>query len=276
LSFVLRRQEGDCSGEIALPAGKSAAFSAKGPNMPAIAEMPKGTVTFLFTDIEGSTRLWEAHARAMQAAVARHDVLLRQAIETNEGYVFKTVGDAFCAAFPTAPQALFAALACQRALQSADWESTGPIKVRMALHTGVAEVRDNDYFGLPLNRVARLLSTGYGGQVLLSLATQQLVRDHLPQDTSLKDLGEGGLKDLVKAEHVYQVVAPDLPSHFPPLKSLDTQYVEQPLQRSARLPGDRCTRLLRQGGAHRAAPHEDERGRTAHSFPGCSWAIGQR
>ena len=162
----------------------------------------------------------------MQAAVARHDVLLRQAIETNGGYVFKTVGDAFYAAFPTAPQALFAALACQRALQSADWNATGPIQVRMALHTGVAEVRDNDYFGLPLNRVARLLSTGYGGQILISLATQQLVRDHLPQDTSLKDLGEGGLKDLVQAEHIYQVVAPDLPSQFPPLKLLDTHYIE--------------------------------------------------
>ena len=99
---------------------------------------------------------------------------------TNGGYVFKTVGDAFCAAFPTAPQALNTAITAQRALNAADWEATGPIKVRMALHTGVAEVRDNDYFGMPLNRVARLLSTGYGGQILLSLAAQQLVRDHLP------------------------------------------------------------------------------------------------
>jgi hypothetical protein len=96
----------------------------------------------------------------------------------------------------------------------------------MALHTGVAEVRDNDYFGLPLNRVARLLSTGYGGQVLLSLATQQLVRDHLPEGVALKDLGEGGLKDLVKSEHIYQIIAPDLPADFPPLKSVDTQYLE--------------------------------------------------
>ncbi len=188
--------------------------------------LPTGTVTFLFTDIEGSTRLWEQHPRAMQAAIARHDTLLREAIEQNGGYVFKTVGDAFCAAFPTAPQALDASLAAQRALNSADWEATGPIKALMALHTGGAEVRDNDYFGLPLNRVARLLSTGYGGQVLLSLATQQLVRDHMPSGTDLKDLGEGGLKDLVKSEHVYQIVAPDLPTDFPPLKSLDTRYIE--------------------------------------------------
>jgi WD40 repeat protein/class 3 adenylate cyclase len=191
-----------------------------------ITTMPTGTVTFLFTDIEGSTRLWEQQPRAMQAAVAHHDTLLREAIEQYSGYVFKTVGDAFYAAFPTAPQALDAAIAAQHSLQSADWESTGPIKVRMAIHTGVAEVRDNDYFGLPLNRVARLLSTGYGGQILLSLVTQQLVRDNLPEGVALKDLGEGGLKDLVKSEHIYQIVAPDLPSDFPPLKSVDTQYLE--------------------------------------------------
>src|SRR5438552_14044607 len=142
--------------------------------MPTSRKMPEGTITFLFTDIEGSTRLWEKYPRAMQAAIARHDTLLREAIEHNDGYVFKTVGDAFCAAFPTAPQALDAALAAQRALNSADWEPTGSIKARMALHTGVAEARDKDYFGLPLNRVARLLSTGYGEQILLSLATQQL------------------------------------------------------------------------------------------------------
>src|SRR5438309_10227127 len=111
--------------------------------------LPTGTVTFLFTDIEGSTRMWEAHPRAMQAAIARHDALLREAIEQHGGYVFKTVGDAFCAAFPTAPQALDAALSAQRALYTADWLSLGlnPIKARMALHTGLAQVRDNDYFG---------------------------------------------------------------------------------------------------------------------------------
>jgi WD40 repeat protein/class 3 adenylate cyclase len=194
--------------------------------MPELHQPPTGTVTFLFTDIEGSTHLSEQYPRAMQAAVARHDTLLREAIEQHGGYVFKTVGDAFCAAFTTAPQALDAALVAQRYLLSADWESTGPIKVRIALHTGVAEIRNNDYFGQPLNRVARLLSTGHGGQILLSLATQQLVRDHLPSGTSLKDLGEGGLKDLSRAEHVYQVVAPDLPSDFPPLRTFDTGYLE--------------------------------------------------
>src|SRR5438132_7185313 len=114
--------------------------------MPRTTRMPKGTVTFLFTDIEGSTKLWEQHPRAMQAAVARHDLLLREAIEHHSGYVFKTVGDAFCAAFPTAPQALESAIASQRALRSLEWDGAGNINVRMALHTGVAEVRDNDYF----------------------------------------------------------------------------------------------------------------------------------
>jgi WD40 repeat protein/class 3 adenylate cyclase len=191
--------------------------------------LPTGTVTFLFTDIEGSTRLWELYPRAMQAALARHDVLLREAIEARGGYVFKTVGDAFCAAFPTASQGLEAALAAQRALQATDWPSTGitdPLRVRMGLHTGAAEERDGDYFGPPLNRAARLMSAGYGGQILLSLATQQLVRDHVPPDVGLRDLGEGGLKDLVRSEHVYQVVAPDLPADFPPLKSLDPRYIE--------------------------------------------------
>src|SRR5439155_18430021 len=118
--------------------------------------LPTGTVTFLFTDIEGSTKRWEAYPQAMGAVVARHDALLRQAIEANRGYVFKTVGDAFCAAFPTALDALAAALAAQRALQLQPWTETGPLRVRAGIHTGMAQQRDNDYFGPVLNRVARL------------------------------------------------------------------------------------------------------------------------
>ena len=150
---------------------------------------PTGTVTFLFTDIEGSTRLWEQDSSAMQVALARHDELLRTAIESNGGHVFKTVGDAFCCAFPTAPDALKAGLEAQRRLLSSGWDQTGPLLVRMALHTGAPQERDADYFGPPLNRVARLLSAAYGGQVLLSLPTQELVRDQLPTQTSLRDLG---------------------------------------------------------------------------------------
>src|SRR5215212_5563072 len=192
---------------------------------------PTGTVTFLFTDIEGSARLWERNSQEMQEALARHDELLRTAIEARDGYVFKTVGDAFCAAFGTATDAAEAALACQLALLEEGWaEEVGAIRVRMALHTGAAEERDGDYFGPPVNRVARLMSAGHGGQVLLSLATQELVRDQLPVGTSLMDLGERHLKDLFRPERVFQLLAPELPSEFPPLRTLDAYRNNLPLQ----------------------------------------------
>ena len=145
------------------------------------ASLPRGTVTFLFTDIEGSTRLWERHPRAMGPAVAQHEALLREAITGAGGAVFKLVGDAICAAFASAQDALTAALAAQRALYAEAWGATGlsqeqPLRVRMALHTGVVEERGGDYVGLPLSRVARLLSAGHGGQILLSLATEHTRR----------------------------------------------------------------------------------------------------
>ncbi|MDF2702547.1 MAG: adenylate/guanylate cyclase protein [Rubrobacteraceae bacterium] len=183
---------------------------------------PTGTVTFLFTDIEGSTKMWEGHPQAMQRALARHDEILRRLIQDRGGYVFKTVGDAFCCAFSTAPDALETALAVQRALSGEEWEATGPLRVRMALHTGAAEERDGDYFGPPVNRVARLLSAAHGGQVLLSLPTQELVRDQLPAGASLEDLGERHLKDLFRPERVFQLRTPALPSEFPPLKTLES------------------------------------------------------
>ena len=115
---------------------------------------PTGTVTFLFTDIEGSTKMWERDRAAMSEALARHDEILREAIEANSGYVFKTVGDAFCCAFPTAPDGLEAALGVQHNLLFEQREEGEPLRVRMALHTGAAEERDGDYFGPPVNRVA--------------------------------------------------------------------------------------------------------------------------
>src|SRR5215218_9897605 len=159
-----------------------------------MAALPKGTVTFLFTDIESSTRLWERDASAMKSALARHDEILKEAIETNGGFVFKTVGDAFCAAFSSAPEALWTALIAQRALYDEDWEKGVAIRVRMALHTGAVDERGGDYFGPALNRVARLLSAGHGGQTLLSLATRELVRDALPAGARLEDLGERRLQ----------------------------------------------------------------------------------
>jgi len=181
--------------------------------------VPTGTVTFLFTDIEGSTRLWATQHDAMKAALARHDALLREGIEAHGGHVFKTVGDAFCAAFATAVNALEAALAAQRALGAERWPDRAAIHARMALHTGAAETRDGDYFGPPLNHVARLLAIGHGGQTLVSEITHDLSRDRLPAGTTLKSLGEHSLKDLSRRETVFQLCHPDLPQAFPPLKT---------------------------------------------------------
>ncbi len=182
---------------------------------------PAGTVTFLFTDIEGSTTLWEQRPDAMRPALARHDELLRSSIEGSGGFVFRTVGDSFCAAFPTANQALAASLAAQLALAAEPWGTGTPLLVRMALHSGAAEERGGDYFGQPLNRVARLMGAGHGGQVLLSEVTQGLVRDALPHNTSLLDLGRHRLKDLGRPEQIFQLQYPSLPADFPPLRSLD-------------------------------------------------------
>ncbi|HEV2041672.1 MAG TPA: tetratricopeptide repeat protein [Casimicrobiaceae bacterium] len=183
---------------------------------------PSGTVTFLFTDIEGSTRLWAIHHDAMRTSLARHDALLRQAIAAHGGHVFKTGGDAFCAAFATAAGAVEAALAAQRALRAERWPEHAAILARMALHTGAAEIRDGDYFGTPLNHVARLLAVGHGGQTLLSEITHDLCRDRMPAEMTLKSLGEHSLKDLARRETVFQLCHPELPQAFPPLKTLLT------------------------------------------------------
>jgi predicted ATPase/class 3 adenylate cyclase len=192
--------------------------------------LPTGTVTLLFTDIEGSTRLWERDPEAMSKALVRHDELLRNAFEALGGFVFKMVGDAFYVAFSTAPEAVEAALDAQKSLLSAEWEAVGPLRVRMALHTGTAEERDGDYFGPTLNRVARLLSAGHGGQVLLSLSTEELVRGQLPPGAELRDLGVRRLKDLFGSEHIFQLSAPELPPSFPPLGTLDVRLNNLPIQ----------------------------------------------
>jgi predicted ATPase/class 3 adenylate cyclase len=184
-------------------------------------KVPSGTVTLLFTDVEGSTRLWEADPGAMAVALRRHDELVRAAIEDAGGYVFKTVGDSFCAAFEAPGQAVRSAAATQQAVFTASWETARPIRVRMGLHTGQAEERDNDYFGTVVNRTARLEAIAHGGQVLLSEATATLVRDSLASGTRLVDLGQHRLRDLGRPEHVYQLAVSGLPETFPQLASLD-------------------------------------------------------
>lgn len=182
---------------------------------------PSGTVTLLFTDIVGSTALWEAEPAAMATALERHDHLLRAVIEAEGGYVFKTVGDAFCAAFGEARAAMRAAVAAQRTLLAEPWPTAAPIKVRMGLHTGACEERDGDYFGPAVNRAARLQSTAHGGQIVVSRATAELLADVPRSLLALRDLGEHRLKDLGRPEAVYQVEAEGLPGEFPPLRSLD-------------------------------------------------------
>ncbi len=182
--------------------------------------MPTGTVTLLFTDIEGSTRLWEAEPEPMAVALRRHDDIMRGSIEQAGGYVFKTVGDAFCAAFSTPQAAVGAVLAAQRAIGAESWPTSRPVRVRMSLHTGVCEERDADYFGPVVNRTARLEAVAHGGQVLVSGTTAELLAG-LAAGVGLTDLGQHRLKDLGRPERVYQLTADFLPSGFPPLASLD-------------------------------------------------------
>jgi class 3 adenylate cyclase len=232
-------------GNLEPPNDPTRASDRQGPRE-LVVSLPSGTLTFLFTDIEGSTPLWEQHREAMHYALIRHDTIVHNAIEAHNGVVFKTTGDGVHAAFTHATGALLAALVAQRALHTEDWGVLGTLRVRIALHTGVAEERDGDYFGPPLNRVARLLAAGYGDQILLSRATEELVHDRLPPGTTLCDLGNHRLKGLTRSEQIFQLVAPDLPASFPPL--ITAAVVPQPPEpasgasrgaRSATLPAPR-------------------------------------
>ncbi|HEU0297276.1 MAG TPA: BTAD domain-containing putative transcriptional regulator [Anaerolineales bacterium] len=187
--------------------------------------LPSGTVTFLFTDIEGSTKLAQQYPDAMPALLARHHKILNQAIQAQNGYVFQNDGDSLAVSFHSAIDALNAALSAQRLLQNEAW-SPAPIKVRMGIHTGTAQLNDasaptvyTGYATIALTQ--RIMSVGHGGQILLSSATRELVRDALPTDAELQDMGEKRLKDLLRPEHLYQLKVPGLPSTFPPLKTLD-------------------------------------------------------
>jgi predicted ATPase/class 3 adenylate cyclase len=193
-------------------------------------ELPSGTVTFLFTDIEGSTALWERDSQAMAAAVARHIALLDAAIQAHGGIHFKTVGDAVQAAFPTAPDAISAALDAQRSLITEEWGEIGPLRVRMALHAGEAMVHNEEYQGPLLNRSARLLAIGQGTQILLSETAATLARDALPPEADLRELGEHRLPDLLEPECVFQLLHPDLPDEFPPLRTLEARPHNLPTQ----------------------------------------------
>lgn len=186
---------------------------------PATVEAAAGVSVFLFTDIAASTRRWEHDRNDMATALARHDHLLRSTVEDHGGRVFKHTGDGVCAAFSAPASAVGAAVTGQRHLLAERWGSTGPLSVRMAIHVGTAEERDGDFFGPTLNRLARLLDLAHGGQLLVSEAGQALLAETPAEGIALLDLGEHWLRDLDRPERVFQVVHPELPASFPPLRA---------------------------------------------------------
>ncbi len=186
-------------------------------------EPPSGTVTFLFTDIEGSTALWEQATEAMRGALARHDGIIRAAIEGRGGYVFATGGDGFAAAFARPGDAVLAAEAAQAALNTEEWSAEAAVQVRMGLHTGVVEERDGNYFGPAVNRAARITGAAHGGQVLVSAATAGLL-----DGAALADLGEHLFTGISTPERVYQLGG----ETFPPLRSVTAVPSNLPVERS--------------------------------------------
>jgi predicted ATPase/class 3 adenylate cyclase len=205
-----------------------------------MAELPSGTITFLFTDIEGSTARWEHHPEIMRVALARHDKILESAIDACGGVVFSKMGDGMAAAFTSARDALAAAVSAQQGLAEETWpELLGSVTVRMGLHTGEGTIVEGQYLNQPLNRCARLMAIAHGGQVVLSGATEPLVRGALTEDITLVDLGEHRLRDLSEPIRVFQVHQAALPSEFPPLRSLDAFPGNLPLQGSSFVGRDR-------------------------------------
>jgi len=243
-------------------------------------------LTFLFTDLEGSTRLWEAFPDRMRGALARHDGILQQAIEANGGRLIKTTGDGVHAVFERGGGGVAAALDAQQALAESKWDEIHPhsLRVRMGLHTGEAEARGGDYYGPSLNRAARLMSAAHGGQTLLSTSTASLVRDALPPQAALRDLGEHRLKDLIRPEHIFQLMHPQLPAEFPPLRSLDASPNNLPIQITTfigrehelqqareRLQACRLLTLIGPGGTGKTRLSLQVAAETLHLFPDGAW-----
>lgn len=194
--------------------------------------LPVGTLTFLFTDIEGSTHLWEQSADAMRVAMARHDALIESCVAQNSGAIVRPrgEGDSRFAVFPCARDAIVAAAAIQRAIFAEEWTTPLPLRVRVALHTGEADLRDGDYYGTAVNRCARLRGAAHGGQTLVSQITYDLVHNLLPTEITLRDLGKHRLKDLKTLEHIYQLVIEGLPAEFPRLETLAASSTNLPIQ----------------------------------------------
>src|SRR5215216_993665 len=195
-----------------------------------MADLPSGTVTLLFTDIEGSTRLLQELGEKYSTLIADHDRLLREVSAQNNGRVMGTQGDAFFVAFASATDAVHAAIQSQRALANHAWPQDRNVRVRMGIHTGEPEVREAGYVGIDVHRAARIAAAAHGGQVLLSKTTRDLVENEMPDDVTLRDLGEHRLKDLRQPKHLFQLIIPGLPADFPPIKSLDALFNNLPIQ----------------------------------------------
>jgi predicted ATPase/class 3 adenylate cyclase/DNA-binding CsgD family transcriptional regulator len=195
---------------------------------------PAGTVTFLLTDLEGSTRMWEHDPDAMKAAMARHDYLLEEAIAANQGFVFARMGDGMAAAFNMANDAIAAAGEIQRALADEPWGTASPLRARIGLHTGEGVVVEGSgYASRPVNHCSRLMAAAHGGQVIVSGSTEALVRDELPDAMGLMDLGEHRLRDLGRPTRVFQLTSAGCREEFPPLRSLDAYPGNLPVQVSS-------------------------------------------
>ncbi len=247
---------------------------------------PTGTITVVFTDIEGSTRLWEINPDGMREALRRHDDLMRQWLGVHRGYIFKTIGDAFCVTFANASDAASGILDVQLALCNEKWPEGIEIKVRAALITGEVEFRDDDYFGACLNRVARMLSATHGGQTIVSGSTQALLPQYLADGSTLEDLGQHRLRDLLKAEHLFQLCHPALPRIFPELRSLEGLPNNLPQQLTSfvgrdreleevreRLTKSRLVTLAGSGGCGKSRIGLQVAADVLPTFPGGAWFV---
>jgi predicted ATPase/class 3 adenylate cyclase len=198
-----------------------------------MAELPTGTITFLFTDIEGSTRLLREHTSRYMSILERHHALIRGAVARHGGFEIRTEGDAFFCVFSTAPNGLAGAIDIQRSLAAEEWNLSRPVRVRIGVHTGVAALGGDDYVGLDVHRTGRISETGHGGQVVVSAATRMLGEAGLPDGATFLDLGEVYLKDLDRPEHLYQLVIEGLDSTFPPLRKVDAGPTNLPAPESS-------------------------------------------
>lgn len=252
-------------------------------------ELPTGLITYLFTDVQGSTPLWQQYPQEMRTVMSRHDSILTTAVDSNEGMVVRPrgEGDSIFAVFPKATDAVNAAFVAQEVLQRETWPDGIAISVRMAMHTGESELREHDYYGATVNRCARLRSIAHGGQILVSEATAQLVRDGLPSGAGLRDMGSHRLKDLQRSEQVFQLIHPELPAEFPTLNSLDTHPNNLPVQMTSFIGRDeeieevggllasgRLVTLLGAGGSGKTRLSQEIGVSLVDEYPDGVWFVG--